>query len=209
MADQRRIEDLKRRVQQDPASIAFAALAEEYRRSGLFHEAVETCRAGLLRHPVYLSARVTLGRALLELGQLDEAQTELEQVIRAAPENLAAIRALADIHRRRGDTPEPIIAAPEKPVATPAPVVPLKPVATTDKPAAAEKPIALKKGSGETPPLVEAKGSADRVISASAPPTVVKLPVVQPHPALPRLEGLLAAILRARHELESRSNLTR
>ena len=209
MADQRRIDDLRRRVQQDPASIAFAALAEEYRRSGLFHEAVETCRAGLLRHPMYLSARVTLGRALLELGQLDEAQTELEQVIRAAPENLAAIRALADIHRRRGDSHEPIVPVQEKPVAAPAPVVPLKPVAATDAAAAVEKPIALRKATGEKPPLTDARASADKIISAPVPPTVVKLPVAQPHPALPRLEGLLAAIQRARRELESRSNLTR
>ncbi len=69
MPDNRKIEDLKRRVQQDPASIAFAALADEYRRAGQFHDAIETCRAGLLRHPAYVSARVTLGRALLEIGE--------------------------------------------------------------------------------------------------------------------------------------------
>ncbi len=65
MPDNPRIEDLRRRVQQDPASIAFAQLAEEYRRAGLQQEAIDTCRAGLARHPGYLSARVTLGRALL------------------------------------------------------------------------------------------------------------------------------------------------
>ena len=76
----------------DPASIAFAALAEEYRRAGQFDEAIATCRAGLLRHPAYLSARVTLGRALIEIGRFDEARDELEHVLRVAPENLAAIR---------------------------------------------------------------------------------------------------------------------
>lgn len=106
MSENRRLEDLKRRVQQDPASIAFAALADEYRRMGLFHDAIETCRAGLLRHPAYLSARVTLGRALLEIGEFDEAEAQLEQVVKVAPDNLAAIRALADIHHRRGDSPE-------------------------------------------------------------------------------------------------------
>ncbi len=98
-----RLDELKRRVQRDPASISFAALAEEYRRLGMFHEAIETCRAGLLRHPSYTSARVTLGRALVETGEFDEASAELEQVLQSAPENLAAIRALADIHRRRGE----------------------------------------------------------------------------------------------------------
>jgi tetratricopeptide (TPR) repeat protein len=106
VADNPRIEELRRRVLADPASIAFAALAEEYRRAGRFDEAIETCRTGLQRHPSYLSARVTLGRSLLEIQQYDEARTELEHVLKAAPENLAAIRALAEIHDRRGETPE-------------------------------------------------------------------------------------------------------
>lgn len=104
--DNPRIEELRRRVQADPASIAFAQLAEEYRRAGNYDEAVRTCRLGLARHPGYLSARVTLGRALLELESLDEAQQELEFVLRAAPENLAAIRGMAEIHHRRGHMAE-------------------------------------------------------------------------------------------------------
>jgi tetratricopeptide (TPR) repeat protein len=102
MADSQRIEDLRRRVQKDPASIAFAQLAEECRRAGLHQEAVAVCRAGLALHPGYASARVTLGRALLELNDLDTALVEFEHVLRSAPDNLAAIRSLADIHRRQG-----------------------------------------------------------------------------------------------------------
>lgn len=103
MSDNPRIEELRRRVQKDPASIAFAQLAEEFRRAGEYHEAVRVCRTGLAAHPSYLSARVTLGRALVELEQYDEAQTELEYVLRSAPENLAAIRGLAEIEQRRGN----------------------------------------------------------------------------------------------------------
>ena len=98
-----RIEELRRRVQLDPASIAFAALAEEYRRAGQFEDAIAACEAGLQRHPAYISARVTLGRSLLELGRFDDARHQLEHVLRTAPENLAAIRALAEIHDRVGD----------------------------------------------------------------------------------------------------------
>jgi tetratricopeptide (TPR) repeat protein len=97
-----RLEELRRRVQQDPSSIAFAQLAEEYRRASMFQEAVDVCRAGLAVHPSYLSARVTLGRALVELQQYDDAQRELEQVLQSAPENLAAIRGLADVYHRQG-----------------------------------------------------------------------------------------------------------
>jgi tetratricopeptide (TPR) repeat protein len=100
-----RLEDLRRRVEKDPASIAFAQLAEECRRLGRHQESIDICRDGLNRHPGYLSARVTLGRSLLHLGQLDEAEQELETVLQGAPENLAALRAMGDIYRRRDDIP--------------------------------------------------------------------------------------------------------
>ncbi len=103
MTDSSRIEDLRRRVQKDPASIAFAQLAEELRRAGQFEESIETCHTGLAIHPGYLSARVTLGRALIELNQLDDAQAELEHVLASASENLAAIRGLAEINHRKNN----------------------------------------------------------------------------------------------------------
>jgi tetratricopeptide (TPR) repeat protein len=99
------LDDLRRRVQQDPASLVFAYLAEECRRAGAVDEAMRVCRAGLVHHPEYLSARVTLGRALLARGELDAAEAELALVLGAAPENLAALRALAEIRRLRGDEP--------------------------------------------------------------------------------------------------------
>jgi len=106
VADSSRIEDLRRRVHKDPASIAIAQLAEELRRAGSLEESIATCRAGLALHPTYLSARVTLGRALIETNALDEARTELETVLKGAPENLAAIRGLAEIFQRKGMLPE-------------------------------------------------------------------------------------------------------
>jgi tetratricopeptide (TPR) repeat protein len=99
VADRSRIDDLRRRVDDDPASIAFAQLAEEYRRAGDFEEAVRVCRTGLAQHPAYLSARVTLGRALMELRRYDEARTELEYVLHASPDNASAVRALSDIRQ--------------------------------------------------------------------------------------------------------------
>lgn len=68
----------------------------------MFEEAVDVCRSGLAVHPSYLSARVTLGRSLFELQQFEDAQRELEQVLKSAPENLAAIRGLADVFHRQG-----------------------------------------------------------------------------------------------------------
>jgi tetratricopeptide (TPR) repeat protein len=132
MSDSPRIEELQRRVDRDPASISFAGLAEEYRRLGRYEEAIETCRAGLQRHPSYVSAHVTLGRALMGIGQLEAATVELEQVLRVAPENLAAIRALAEIHRRRGEIPEVMESyrsGPEPAVPAAEPISPSAPIA--------------------------------------------------------------------------------
>ena len=101
-----KLDNLRRRVQQDPASIAFAQLAEEYRRAGQLTNAVETCRAGLDLHPEYASARVTLGRTFLAMGRFDDASAELNQVLAAAPANLAARRALAETRRAQSRLPE-------------------------------------------------------------------------------------------------------
>ena len=106
LTEHARIIELRRRVQADPASIAFAQLAEECRRSGENDEAVSICRAGLAHHPDYLSARVTLARALTELGRLDEAHAELGIVLDTAPDNLAANRAMAEIFQQRGQLPD-------------------------------------------------------------------------------------------------------
>lgn len=97
MSESPRLEELRRRVQGDPASIAFAALAEELRRAGRFREAVETSRAGLRHHPTYVSARVTLGRSLVEVQEFEQAEREFAFVLRSAPDNLAARRALGEL----------------------------------------------------------------------------------------------------------------
>jgi tetratricopeptide (TPR) repeat protein len=103
MGETTRLEELKRRVEADPASIAFASLAEEYRRAARFDEAVDASRAGLRFHPTYVSARVTLGRSLMELGLYDQAERELHVVARSTPDNLAARRALGDLYWRQAD----------------------------------------------------------------------------------------------------------
>jgi tetratricopeptide (TPR) repeat protein len=110
------LEELRRRVDKDPASIAFASLAEELRKAGEYDEAVRVCRTGLERHPTYLSARVTLGRALLALQQYGEARTEIEYVLHAAPDNLLALKCMNELQGLDGNTaapaPEPAKAGP-------------------------------------------------------------------------------------------------
>ena len=102
MPDTSRIDELRRRLEAEPDSVVFGALAEEYRRAGMFEEAVEIARTGLTRHPNYLSAIVTLGRALTSLGDFKAAWEALIRVIKAAPDNVAAIHALADLYDASG-----------------------------------------------------------------------------------------------------------
>ena len=183
-----RIEELRRRVDKDPASIAFAQLAEELRRAGDFDEAIRVCRTGLEQHPAYLSARVTLGRALLETGLYDEAQTELEEVVRSAPDNLAAIRALADIHQRREEsgviTPsaDPIA---EQPLNLPAADLDLA-FGTLD-----DAPLDAPLDDSFEAPMV-----SEHVVAAEEP--IVAEAHAPEDPALAELEGWLAAIVADR-----------
>ncbi len=193
MADNPRIEELRRRVQADPASIAFAALAEEYRRAGRYKDAIETCRTGLQRHPSYLSARVTLGRSLVQIAQFDEAREVLEHVLRAAPENLAAIRALAEIHERQGETPE---ALEQYRVALH--------VATQEAEAAATSPEPPTPPPPPVPPtVVQAKATTS--VATLDPLPVVPLKDQADTKALEGLERFLASIQTARRSV-SRDN---
>jgi hypothetical protein len=189
MADSPRIEELKRRVQSDPASIAFAALAEEYRRAGRFDEAIDTCTAGLIRHPAYLSAHVTLGRALMDVGRLEDAKRELESVLKIAPENLAAIRGLAEIHDRLR----------EEGHAQAAESAPEEPSASTDAQMVAE----IQAASGFSPPPEEEPPPAVAVPSASAAeiPIPDQTPAVDPIP-VPIPDPLPALASTAVHPAE-------
>jgi tetratricopeptide (TPR) repeat protein len=85
-------------------SATFAHVAERFRRAGDLHRAVALCRDGLKRFPGHVSARVTLGLALLDLAQYSHARAELQQALKRAPDNLAAIRGLAQLHDHPDDS---------------------------------------------------------------------------------------------------------
>ncbi len=97
-----RVDELRSRWQREPFSRAFLPLAEEYRRLGKLVEAERVAREGLQRHPAYHSAKVLLGRVLLDLDRLEEAAAEFRSVLEAEPRNLLAGRLLAGIQRSQG-----------------------------------------------------------------------------------------------------------
>ena len=212
MADTPRIEQLRRRVEKNPASIDFVALAEEYRRAGWFNEAIATCRAGLEHNPAFLSPRVTLGRALIEIGELDQAKVELEYVLGAAPENLAAIRAMAEIHHRQGGFSD------EAAYSTMVESVAAEPgLQVVAQQPASEAPAPPKHATVASAELgVQASEPASPVLSVTSPAQVAALSTEPPRPSvvpsaevaeLPALEKFLAAILAARARRQ-RANLS-
>lgn len=79
---------------------AFGVTAERLRRAGDVAGAIDLCRQGLAQHPGHVGARVTLGLSLMATGRDDEAFSALEEALRLAPDNLAAIRGLAELHER-------------------------------------------------------------------------------------------------------------
>src|ERR1043165_2364216 len=69
------------RVQRDPASLAFAQLADLYRKAGRTAEAITVCRDGLARFPHYTTARLILAKAYQAEGDLDRALAELTAIL--------------------------------------------------------------------------------------------------------------------------------
>ncbi|MEW6571105.1 MAG: tetratricopeptide repeat protein [Nitrospirota bacterium] len=97
------IERLKEKVSKDPASKLFVPLAEEYKKAGMYDEAIDILINGLDRHPGYLSARVSLGKIYMERGMFDQAKNEFEKVVNIIPDNLYAHKKLAEIYRDTGE----------------------------------------------------------------------------------------------------------
>jgi tetratricopeptide (TPR) repeat protein len=90
------------RLARDPASLAFAQLADLYRKAGRTREAVALCRSGLVKHPHYTTARLILAKALATEGALDQALAEIGAILDATPQDVQCHRLAAEIHRRLG-----------------------------------------------------------------------------------------------------------
>ena len=78
--DGARLAALQRQLEDDPRSIAFVSLAEEYLRLERFSEAVKIAERGLLNHPDSVDGRLVLARAEAEQ---DHIRSALEQIKRA------------------------------------------------------------------------------------------------------------------------------
>ncbi len=97
------IAKLSDKLTKDPSSKLFVPLAEEYRKIGMLDEAIQVLADGLKANPNYMTARVSLGKMLLEKGNISESREEFEQVVQAIPDNLFSHKKLAEIYQSEGN----------------------------------------------------------------------------------------------------------
>src|SRR5712692_6543950 len=69
------------RLARDPASLAFAPLADAYRKAGRTREAINLCREGLGRFPHYTTARLILAKAYLDADDVEAGLAERETLL--------------------------------------------------------------------------------------------------------------------------------
>jgi tetratricopeptide (TPR) repeat protein len=91
------------RLARDPQSLAFAQLADLYRKAGRTREAISICREGLTRYPHYTTARLILAKTLMADGDLADAVVELEAILESSPADVQCHRLAAEARRRSGD----------------------------------------------------------------------------------------------------------
>ena len=88
------------RLARDPTSLAFAPLADAYRKTGRVRDAIRLCREGLERFPHYVTARLILSKALLEFeasGDRAGAEAWFQKYETMPPDLAAALKAIADV----------------------------------------------------------------------------------------------------------------
>ena len=105
MADDALLAAMRRheeRLARDPGSLAFAQLADLYRKAGRTQDAIALCRQGLARYPQYATARLILAKAWLAEDRLDEAGGEIRTILEHNPKDVQCLRLAAEVERRRG-----------------------------------------------------------------------------------------------------------
>ncbi len=96
------IEKLEKRWAENPKGRNFAPLADAYRKAGELDRALELCKAGLDLHPDYVSAHIVYARCLIDQKNDSGASDVFQKVLTLDPENVLALKMLAEISERGG-----------------------------------------------------------------------------------------------------------
>src|SRR5688572_32299593 len=106
MASSGEIEKLERRWAENQLGLTFAPLAEAYRKAGDPERALLLLEAGLAQHPNYIPAHIVRGRCHLDAQADGPAELSFLRVTELDPENVIALKSLAEISERAGRLPE-------------------------------------------------------------------------------------------------------
>ncbi len=101
MADD--IRSLTGALARDPASLAYAELAEALRRRNQPEEALRVALHGLSRHPQHADGHDVLARIYSDMGDLDRARLAWSKVLEIAPDHGGALKGVAFVRFRQGD----------------------------------------------------------------------------------------------------------
>jgi tetratricopeptide (TPR) repeat protein len=102
MATSSEIEKLERKWKENPKGTVFAPYAEALRKHGQLDLARDVLKQGLQFHPDYVPGNIVLGRCCLDLGEDGAAEAAFAHALQLDPENVIALKALADITERQG-----------------------------------------------------------------------------------------------------------
>ena len=103
-----RIDEIKRSLTRETGPRQFLAVADEHRRQGRPREAIDILESGLAQNPSSVAGYVALGRLFQQTAQLDRAIDSFQSALKLDPQNLVAIRQLAEVHLARGEKVEAI-----------------------------------------------------------------------------------------------------
>ncbi|HJR34042.1 MAG TPA: tetratricopeptide repeat protein, partial [Gemmatimonadales bacterium] len=106
MASSGEIEKLERRWAENQLGLTFAPLAEAYRKAGDPDRALLLLETGLAQHPNYIPAHIVRGRCHLDAQADGAAELSFLRVTELDPENVIALKSLAEISERAGRLPE-------------------------------------------------------------------------------------------------------
>lgn len=108
MAFSSEIEKLERRWQENPLGLTFASLAELYRKAGDPGRALELIAQGLTQHPNYVPAHIVRARCHLDTQSDADAELAFMRVAELDPENVMALKGLAELSERGGRIAEAV-----------------------------------------------------------------------------------------------------
>jgi len=88
---------LSERFNKDPKSRIFVQLADAYRKNNMVDEAIEVLKQGLQFHPQYPLAYLIMSKCLFDKRMFVQAKDALEKTLKFDPQNIVALRTLAQI----------------------------------------------------------------------------------------------------------------